>query len=851
MEPEGTGPDEPVVEVGLGVRGDPDAETAAREAARAALGPLRRNAPSVLFAFAPARWNAAAVARGLGAVARGVPVVGATTAAIHGRGGAICDGEHEDAVAVAAVGSPYLAVRVGVGEDVSRGWQAALDQALATPELAGLFDGTGHAWRDLMRRGRSAFAFLSSPGETIRSASSSAQLVEALKRRSLGMLPIFGGSSACDGPDDANHVFGGGRAVRDGLVVAVFETELRFGIALAHGFRETSTRLTVTRCRGEEVLELDGRPAAHAYAEATGVPLEALRGKNPTDVTGKLLGSQDASGQYVPYLARTLTDEGGVLFSRAVTAGMVLTVLLPDPRTGVEAGPAALRTAALRAGVVEPALAVVAACPTRFRLLGDAAAEEVPRMVKAIGGAPLIGFRSWGEQGVTDAGVSSATSGVIAALVLGKELSVLAQAARETERLRVKAERLQRRAQEELEQQVAERTAQLLAANEERARMVEQLMQADRLVAMGRLAAGVGHEINNPLTYVLSGLEAASEELEGVDAELPQGRLDAVRQNFAEVREGLDRIRQAVRDLRTFSRPDTEPLRPVAVEKVLEVSLQMAANEIRHRALLVRDFAGTPPVLANEARLGQVFLNLLVNAAQAIPDGDAARNEIRVRTSVDPFGQVVVEVRDTGRGIRREHLERIFEPFFTTRQTQGGTGLGLSISRNLVSAMGGCLTVESEVGKGSRFQIHLPPAASADAVEAAPPPPVAAPRVRVLVLDDEPLVLNAVRRTLAREHDVVGETSARAALARIDRGERFDVVVCDLMMPDMCGAEFHGFLAASRPELAARTVFLTGGAFTAAARAFVERVPNPCLEKPFDAEALLAQVGAMLGAGPS
>ena len=430
MVPGGTALDECTVEVGLAVRHDVDAETAGREAARAALAPLRRNAPSVLLAFASARYDVQALVRGVHGVTGGTPVVGATTAVNHGHGGEICNGEHGDGVVVAAVGSPYLSVRVGVGAAVSRGWQAALDEALASPALAGLFDGTGHAWRDLMRRGRSAFAFLSAPGETASTPSYCSQIVEALKRRSLGMLPVFGGASACAWPEENNHVFGLARAVRDGVVVAVFETELRFGIALAHGFRETSTRLTITRCQGEEALEFDGRPAAQVYAEAMGVPLAALEGRNPTDVTRKLLGSQDSSGQFIPYMARWVTAGGGVLFSRAVTAGATLTVLLPDPRTSLEAGPAALRTAALRAGVVEPALAVVAACPTRFMLLGDAAAEEVPRMMKALGGAPLVGFRSWGEQGVTDAGVSSATNGVIAALVLGKELSQLAQAAR-------------------------------------------------------------------------------------------------------------------------------------------------------------------------------------------------------------------------------------------------------------------------------------------------------------------------------------------------------------------------------------------------------------------------------------
>jgi signal transduction histidine kinase/CheY-like chemotaxis protein len=624
----------------------------------------------------------------------------------------------------------------------------------------------------------------------------------------------------------------------------VFETELRFGIAIAHGFRETQRSLTVTACHGEEVLEFDHRPAAEAYADAMGTTLAELAGKNPTVVTRKLLGVPDIAGQLLPYMARQVTPNGGLLFGRAIPPGTTLSVMLPDPQTGPEAGPSALRTAALRAGIVEPAVAIAAVCPTRLMLFGDAAADEVPRMVKALGGSPLIGFRSWGEQGLTDDGVSNHANGVIAVLLLGKELSRTAQVAGENERLRRSAELVQRRAQQELERQVEERTAELVTANAERTRMMERLMQADRLVAMGRLAGGVGHEINNPLSYVLSGVDAIAEDLAEVELDLPRARLASLRTNLGEVQHGLERIRKAVLDLKTFTRSENEPTRAISVEDALEASLHMASNEMRHRAVVVKEFAPTPRVMGNESRLAQVFLNLLVNAAQAIPEGAASRNQIRVVTRTDPHGQVVVEVRDTGVGIRPEDRDRVFEPYFTTGQLQGRTGLGLSVSQNLIGAMGGSMTVESELGRGSCFRVHLPPAAGHQAAtDAAPAEPG---RGRILVVDDEPFVLNAVRRILAREHEVVAESSARAALARIAAGEHFDAVVCDLTMPEMGGADFHAALAADHPELAMRTLFLTGGAFTPATRAFVERTPNPFLDKPFDAEVLRAQLRALL-----
>jgi CheY-like chemotaxis protein len=252
-------------------------------------------------------------------------------------------------------------------------------------------------------------------------------------------------------------------------------------------------------------------------------------------------------------------------------------------------------------------------------------------------------------------------------------------------------------------------------------------------------------------------------------------------------------------------------------------------------------------VEANEGRLGQVFLNLLVNAAQAIPEGGVDQHEIRVVTRPHPEG-VMIEVRDTGSGIAPDVLKRLFEPFFTTKPMGVGTGLGLPICQDIVTSFNGRIEVESKVGKGSTFRVILRAAIADYAFELPRAPQVreASRRGRILVVDDEPMIAVAIRRTLQREHEVVTLTSAREAHARLTGGERFDVIVCDVMMPEMSGMDLHEELVRHSPELAARMVFMTGGAFTPNARAFLNQVANRRLEKPFTSKELRALVQAML-----
>jgi len=373
----------------------------------------------------------------------------------------------------------------------------------------------------------------------------------------------------------------------------------------------------------------------------------------------------------------------------------------------------------------------------------------------------------------------------------------------------------------------------------ERRAMQAQLLVASRLASVGTLAAGVAHEINNPLAFVNANVLYLADELERFRSALGPAT-DEVLQLVTETRQGVERIGLIVRDLKAFSRVDSEDVSAlVDVRKVLAFAEKMAGKEMRQRARVLRDIQQVPTVKANESRLGQVFLNLLLNAAQAIPDGAAAEHEIRIRTRTDGLGRAVVEVSDTGRGIPEDLRARVFDPFFTTRPVGEGTGLGLSICLGIVRSLGGEILLESEVGKGSTFRVALPAhqperAAQVFAAPELPPPQ----RVKLLVVDDEPYICTAIQRLLRREHRVTALTTVREALALLETGERFDVILSDLMMPEQNGEDFYKELNRVAPDQAQRMIFMTGGAFTPRSEEFLRSSPVPQVAKPISLEML-------------
>jgi PAS domain S-box-containing protein len=246
----------------------------------------------------------------------------------------------------------------------------------------------------------------------------------------------------------------------------------------------------------------------------------------------------------------------------------------------------------------------------------------------------------------------------------------------------------------------------------ERKQLQDKLNTADRMASLGTLAAGMAHEINNPLSFMLSNVRFATEELRALSEaweERERERLSEVLEALEETLAGGDRVRDIVRDLKTFSRGDEGKRGEVNVHTVLDLCANIARNHLKHRARLVKDYGELPTLHASESRLAQLFLNLIVNAAQAIPEGgDIKANEVRLTTRREDAGWVVVEVKDTGVGISQEHLHRLFDPFFTTKAVGEGMGMGLSICHGIVAGLGGRIAVESAPGRGSTFRVFLP-----------------------------------------------------------------------------------------------------------------------------------------------
>ncbi len=403
------------------------------------------------------------------------------------------------------------------------------------------------------------------------------------------------------------------------------------------------------------------------------------------------------------------------------------------------------------------------------------------------------------------------------------------------------------------------------------------MIQSSRMATVGLLAASVAHEINNPLTYVLYNIEHLANQLSTLANTSPRtsfpredpavletdeepgpqlenvetADLDDLAQMAREALDGANRVRNIVKDLRSVSHVDEGRLAPIKVDRSIEAAINMSFKEIKYRARLVKDYSPTPIVEANAGHLAQVFLNLLINAAHAIPEGDVEHNEIRIRTWSER-SEVYVEVRDTGVGIRPEHMECLFDPFFTTKDVGFGSGLGLSISHRLISSLGGRIEVESELNKGSCFTVRLPATLKkivdrpviSTTEPAKEPDPV--PRGKILVVDDERAVGSAVARILSRHHEVKILTSGEQAREVLADDASFDLILCDMMMPRFTGMDLYDWLISTDPDLGSRLVFMTGGAFTPKAKEYLERISNMHVEKPFDVANLMKLVNELI-----
>ena len=358
-----------------------------------------------------------------------------------------------------------------------------------------------------------------------------------------------------------------------------------------------------------------------------------------------------------------------------------------------------------------------------------------------------------------------------------------------------------------------------------------QLQLTARLAAMGSLAAGVGHEINNPLAYVMGNLTFVRDCL--ADAE---GSGDEILTAIDDAIEGSTRVRDIVNDLKTLTRNDDgdDACDPASV---CEIALRMANSQVKHRATLSLECEEIGDVTISASRLSQVVINLLTNAAESFSAADPTIN--RVELSVRRCGNcALVTVRDNGPGIDAATLDRVFEPFFTTKPAVG-TGLGLSISRQLVDAAGGNVHISSEPGRGTTVTVRLPAVEVAETNDSRPDEHLGAAAARRLaIVDDDARVAASLARLLGRSFVVATYSTVTDALAAWECGGAPDAVLCDLMMPDVSGADMFDLLTRTDPALARRTLFMTGGAVGAASTQFERAMlaVDRLVHKPVDAE---------------
>jgi signal transduction histidine kinase len=418
----------------------------------------------------------------------------------------------------------------------------------------------------------------------------------------------------------------------------------------------------------------------------------------------------------------------------------------------------------------------------------------------------------------------------------------------------------------EIENRVRERTAELEQANArllaERSQIEsdmvrasetqEQLVQVEKMASIGLLTAGIAHEINNPLSFLLPNFELIEAWLAAARQGRGTGRvptLEDLTRVVAECRGGLDRIARLVRQLRVFSHPGRPNLGPVDLDPLVRSVVGLVERETAGRAEVTVYSSRDCIARGNEDHLRQVLLNLLINSAQSI----SAQTGGRIDVVVDQKdGDITIRVIDNGCGIAPENLRRVFDPFFTTKPVGLGTGLGLSISRDLVKKMGGSITMESQLGRGTVVSVTLRKwreEANQEAIEPlrTPTPELVTPgtgrRLSIIVIEDETALLAPLRRMLASHHDIIAFSDSREGMRCLMEREPPDVIICDINMPGVGGVEIYREVSRVRPFLARRFLFLTGGVNEDAAPLLADG--RRILEKPVHREGLIAAIEAI------
>jgi CheY-like chemotaxis protein len=376
-------------------------------------------------------------------------------------------------------------------------------------------------------------------------------------------------------------------------------------------------------------------------------------------------------------------------------------------------------------------------------------------------------------------------------------------------------------------------------AEEERRALEQKAQLASRLASVGELAAGVAHEINNPLTGVIGYAELLMQE----DVS------EHIKNDLEIINNGAKRVADIVKGLLRFAR-QTKPERTVVdINEVIEVCLRLRAYELETSNIKkVTNLApGLPLTVADAGQLQQVFLNLLINAEMEIKLSHG-KGKLIVKTE-HTDKTIRITFKDDGPGIAKENLEKIFDPFFTTREVGKGTGLGLSICHGIITEHGGRIWAESQLGKGATFIVELPVVAekrrSIKRSKITRRPKVAT-KAKILVVDDEPVVRQLLTEILAREgHEVETTADGKDALNRI-KGNGYSLILVDMKLPGMSGGELYERIQGIAESLAERVVFITGDVIAADTEAFLTRTKVPCITKPFHVHKLKVEIRRLL-----
>jgi PAS domain S-box-containing protein len=406
-----------------------------------------------------------------------------------------------------------------------------------------------------------------------------------------------------------------------------------------------------------------------------------------------------------------------------------------------------------------------------------------------------------------------------------------------------------------------------LHSNTEKEKLAAQLYQADKMTTVGLLAAGLAHEINNPIGYVLPNLQLLQEQITIIqeivnmhekgtaESEIAKFKeannfddvMEEIPQILSDCLEGAGRVSNTTKELRQFSRMDDGTTEEVDLSDLLDSSLTIAANEIKFRATVIKKYSDIPNVMVNRGKMSQVFLNIIVNAGQAIEEGHVKDNWIQVKTG-RKADKVFVEIANSGPTIPPDIIPKIFDPFFTTKPQDQGTGLGLSISYSIVQQHKGTIEVESSAELGTIFRVWLPHIKELETQFVEAPAPEAETEIsgRILIVDDEQGILRYLGMSLDPPHSAVLTASGQEALEVLERDQAFDVVLCDLMMPELSGMELLDRVRSDHPQMAPRFIFMTGGAFTPRAGEFVKSIDNQILDKPLELERLRSAIRKLM-----